>query len=255
MINFLTDFRFLQKLFSKINRYLANNFFQELWDGPSCAAWYCVHKGVAYYLDNSWLSQESLDKIEKTLWEECDKLLNDPNCEAASVLLSYTYFSVLKPFFSSYHELCKDSKYMEAKQGIPKQIAINIQSDNMIDAERLVNICCGYFLKSNFSESTIVDGIKIQQAPHKMAKLSVEQFEKVLLQPACVLWVNYRPDTELIKSGKLLNIHIHSQNEGGRAIAPISTKLVRVLTNGIHKETIELSNGSQWGHCLERSEA
>lgn len=252
--NFPYRIPFPKQIISKINRYLANNFWTLYWTIPSCAAWYRTDKDALSYLDRSWPSSENVDDLAKSLWKECVNLVNGPYGETASVLLAYTCFSILKPFFLTYHELHKDSEYFECKRYIPKQIAVNVESDCGDDAERLVDICCGYFSSPHLDKSAIINGIQIRKSVKKRSKLSVDKFEKALIQPACVLWVNYRPDTELIQSGKILNIRIHPQNEGGHAIAPISTKLVRVLTNGIHKETVELSNGSKLGYCLEKSD-
>lgn len=175
------------------------------------------------------------------LWKECVELINGPNGEAASILLAYTCFSVLKPFFPQYHALNKDTTYIDGKKYIPKQIALNIQCDNGEYTKEFVDICCGYFSRC---KAPIIAGISIKQTSKNGTKLNIDKYEKDLLQPACALWVNYKPDKELTRSGRILDLHLYLQNENDYRVShSISETLVNILTYGIYNWTVEMANG------------
>ena len=120
-------FAYPKQIVSRINRCLVNNFFADLWIGPSCAAWYFTDKSIAYYLGKTRLSEE----WRATKRQELIALADGPNGDAALVLLAYAFFSVLKPFFPSYPVLRRDSDYLYVKKNLSKQIAINVRSNNI----------------------------------------------------------------------------------------------------------------------------
>lgn len=202
--SFKYKFAFPKRLMSKINKCFVNNFLPQYWARPPCAAWRRTDEGRAFYLGIGAPLKEN-PKLDQLL-----NLMNGPNGDAASILLAYSCFSMLKPFFSSYHTLHKDDSYFEVKNRLPEQIAINIQSDHLTDAERLADICCGYFRRFEASKESktkampITDGIAIQKSLSELKKLGVNEFERKVIQPACVLWVNREPTIELIESGNYI---------------------------------------------------
>lgn len=227
-------FAFPRQLVSKINKCLANNFFPELWLGPSCAAWHRTDEGRAFYLGIPSISR--MPELRQFF-----DLMNGPNGDAASVLLAYTCFSILKSFFPSYHILHKDARYYEAKKNIPKQIALNIWSGHVAYVEKLADVCCGYFRNFEAGEDRkksmpIADGIVIQTTPSKVKKLGVNEFESKVLQPACVLWMNREPARELVESGELLNIQIPAPVEDNDDIL-LSEFIVYALAYKMHERT------------------
>ena len=234
-VTFKYKFAFPRQFVSKINRCLANNFFPECWAGPPCAAWHRTDEGRAFYLGTG-------EPPKNPMLDHLLSLLKGPNGDAASILLAYSCFSILKSFFPSYHVLRKDTPYLEVKKYLPKQIAINIQSDHLTYAERLVDICCGYFHKFEKAKEPgktympITDGIVIQKFPSELKKLGINEFESKVIQPACVLWVNREPARELIEDVKILNIQILepvADNIG----AVLSEDLVYALAHEFHKHT------------------
>lgn len=189
------------RIVSIINRCLYNNFFPQLWEGPLCAAWHRSDEGVARYMGSDRDAQ-------KDLAEPLEKLINSSCGYAVSILLSYACFSMLKSFFPSFHILHNDSPYPEAKKYIPQQIALNIQSEELNWAEKLTNMFCGHFQRLESGGMSVIDGILVQKFPTQLKKLSVNEFESKVLQPASVLWVNRVPDKALVERGEILNIQV-----------------------------------------------
>lgn len=245
-------FVFPKKVVSQINRCLTNSFWSEFCSGPCCATWYCTEKGIAHYLGHIQSSAEN----QKFSYHDLTKLIDGPNGDAALILLAYTCFSVLKPFFPSYPTLRQNSKYLDAKKNIPKQVAINIWSNGENDAEKLVDVCCGCFQKFISSKKNTVvisEGIKIQKTSRELSQLGINEFESKVIQPASVLWIDRRPHIELIQTGKILDICLSPQtgeNDITKSLDhSMSEALVNILTDTIHDATKKLAanpNHSGW---------
>lgn len=197
---------FPKQIVSRINRCLYSNFCPKLWAGPLCATWHRSDEGVAQYMGSD-------GDARKDLTEPLEKLINSSYGSAASILLSYACFSMLKSCFPSFHILHNDSPYPEAKKYIPRQIALNKQSEELEWAERLVSMFCGHFQELESSGMTIIDGLLVQKFPAQLKKLSVNEFESKILQPASVLWVNRVPDKTLVESGEILCVQVAAQPE------------------------------------------
>lgn len=221
-------FAFPKWLVAKMNRCLAVYFFPQLWIGPPCAVWRRIDNGVAFYLG----SPESPGN------QSSFELLNGPNGDAISVLLAYSCFAVLQSFFPSYHVLQKDASYFEAKTNIPNQIAVNIQCSSPAYVRKLVDICCGHFQKLESTKIPIVDGILVQKPHSTMKKLGVAEFERKVIQPACILWVNRDPVNELIQSGQIINLQASVQPETDLDTT-LSTFLTFILAQEMQRQTVE----------------
>lgn len=234
-------FAYPKQIVSRINRCLVNNFFADLWIGPSCAAWYFTDKSFAYYLGKTQLPGE----WGATKHQELIALADGPNGDAALVLLAYAFFSVLKPFFPSYPVLKRDSDYLYVKKNLPKQIAINVWSNNIRSAEKLAHICCGYFLdftSDKTLKSSIIDGLSIQKTPSKLSSLGINEFETKMIQPACPLWINRKPNSELIREGKILDLQLKEDEDVGSGLdRSLSVNLVNFLIDEICKKIKGLS--------------
>lgn len=243
-------FEFPKKIISQINRCLINHFWKKFWAGEPCAAQYQSYKGVVNYLGIT----KDTEFVKTFDYKDIIKLLSGPDGGAALILLSYTCFSVLKRFFPSYPIIKSSSKYTYVKRNVDKQIAINIRCCRNSNAEKLKDICCGFFsdFSSNSRKIPIIDGMEIQK-PTKMENLSVAEFESKSVMPSCPLWTNRIPARELLQSGKILDICLESQNEisfNGLDKHP-SSWVVQVLTNFIHDITVNPSEDSEMGRGIE----
>ena len=233
--------KFPKSMFSKLNHCLFNNFLPDLWMEEGYAKWHRSDRGILCYMLTYHYERKS--------YKEPLLSLLHSNCGGeAAILLAFTCFSVMKNLFPQYRSLDKTSSYLQAKKYIPKQIAINIQSDSLEAAVQLANLCCGCFDPDAFYTGSskrkrrgrkllIRDGIIVQYSP-KGTYLSVDSFEATLLQSACVLWVNRKPAEELIKSGKLINIHLHAKE-----IEKISPFCIDLIEDWTHKINIMTVNG------------
>ena len=202
------QFAFPKRLVSKMNRCLSNYFLPHLWVNPPWAVWYRADGNVAYYL-----GVPEIAEIHPSFFQSLFSLINGPSGDAALVLLAYSCFSILKPFFPSFHTLSKKTAYVKARKNIPKQIAINIYSSNATYAESLTEISCGYFRELERNKVPIIDGILVQKCSPKMKRLSRNEFETKILNSACVLWLNREPAADLIQSGEILNLEVKTWHE------------------------------------------
>lgn len=222
-------FAFPNRTVSQINKCLANNFFPQLWVGPSCAAWHRTDEGRAFYLGTKRISESP--NIRQLL-----NLTEGANGRAASILMAYSCFSMLKAFYPSYHTLRRNSSYFEVKKHLPKQIVLNVQSDQPIWAKKLIDACCGCFQRLKSDKMPIIDGIEVQRIPSELTRIGVDEYESKTIRPACILWVNREPVKELVQSGKLLNVQVISgvNNELGTFL---SECLMNIFANQIHRWT------------------
>ena len=201
---FKYKYAFPKSAVSQINKCLMSNVLPVLWEGPSCAVWHRSDEGRAFYLGTKRI--EGNPKIEPLL-----DLIRGENGNTASILIAYSCFAMLKSFYPKYHILKRNSSYFEVKRHLPKQISLNIKSDQILWAKHLIDICCGCFERLEKDKMPVIDGIKVQKIPSKLASLGISEFERKVIQPACILWVNREPVEELMQSGKVLNVQVVSE--------------------------------------------
>lgn len=195
-------FAFPKRYIAKVNRLLEQNYLPQLWEGRNCAFWHPAGGAVPHYMGALNVSTEDFTGETEHLKEIC-------HTGAGAVLAAYTCFSILKPFFSSYHQLNKQSPYLQVKKQIENLVAVNICSRRPEDAEKLVQCCCGYFdLNERHIVGPVIDGINILSGTTKRPELGVDEFERSILQLACVLWVNRVPAEELTVSGRIIDLQV-----------------------------------------------
>ncbi len=225
------DFRYPKQVIARINRCLAKHFFADLWCGPSCAVWHRPDDRPATYMGIPGADGgRSLDGLQN--------LLQPPYGDAAAVLLSYTCFSLLKPWFSGYPTLNKKSAYLTVKKNLPKMFAINIWSNDLKSAEQMAEYCCGEFQRMGDGKFPIVDGVSMQKFPAKQTALSENVFEQRVLQPASILWVNRKPAKALKKEGKILDLQVPPGFDmAGYAFEPLD--MMAAVVKGARDEDIK----------------
>lgn len=130
-------FAFPKRYIAKINQFLEKNYLPRLWIGRNCALWHPKGGTFPYYMGTLNVSTEDFSNEVKHLKETC-------NIRAGAVLVAYTCFSVLKPFFTSYHQLDRQSPYFQVKKYIEDLIAVNICCRRPEDSKKLVKCCCGF---------------------------------------------------------------------------------------------------------------
>lgn len=222
---FPVRFAFPKRIVSKINHVLMENFLYKLWRGPRYAAWHRVPDGISVYMGMiNYRGQEYHDKLSA--------LLRSDIGDVALVLLAYTCFSILKPFFPQYHELDATTPYIKAKRYLPEHLAINVRSDPPELAARLADLCCRWFQANKHDRIPIIDGVVIQKTPQKPTALGINEYEAKVLQPACVLWVNRIPAKELTESGRIIDLQLPA-GAVGIDVEPFVADMVASLTQKI----------------------
>lgn len=223
-----------KRYIAKTNQFLEKNYLPQLWAGGNCAFWYPVGRWGSFYMGTLNVSTENFSDEVEHLKEIC-------NINSGAVLVAYTCFSILKPFFSSYHQLDRQSPYLKVKRHIEGLVAVNIRNCQPEDTEKLVKCCCGYFDPGKkYIVEPVIDGINILSNNAKQSKLSVDEFEWSILQPACVLWLNRIPAEELAVSGRIIDLEIDDLPFGGE-VADISRYLVTSLSNSLSRGPLDVT--------------
>lgn len=221
------NFKFPKRFMAKMNYCLLKNFLPYLWQGKRLAFWSRTDENISFYMG---FYDVAIDEN----FEYLEHLRNICGTTAGAVLVAYTCFSLLCPFFSSYHRFTKQSSYIKVKKGIQNLIAVNVQGTKPEYAKELVNCCCNYF---DIFEGTIIDGISVQKESINRLRLDIDEFEKTILQTACVLWVNRIPIEELETKGRLINLKIDfSPVEKG--FINISAYIVKNLAVSFFEKTV-----------------
>lgn len=231
--SFACKFAFPRGKIAEINRCLSRNYLPRLWIGKRFAGWIHTDENVSVYMGVNPNENKNSQDIVTLITELC-------KYPAGAVLLAYTCFSILKPFFLSYHQLDKKSSYLKVKKHINDIISINIHGYKPEYAEKLVGACCGFFdLASNDINSIIIDGIDIQPTNSRsssLTKLTVNEFESKILKPACVLWLNREPVAELLQSGRIIDLYVEFF-QGDKRFESVSEFIVEKLSQVIYERS------------------
>lgn len=239
---FPVRFTFPKQRVAKINRFLYNNLFFELWGGPRYAAWHRTDMGIPSYIGTYSRAEDAYrdprkNHLQNICGNQLSSLLASPLGDAGVILLAYICFAVIKNFFPSYRSLDENTPYMKAKKYIPEQIAVNIGSNPINIAENFARSFCDFFNMGEGAKIPVIDGVAVQRMPKKQTLLGVNEFEAKVLQPACVLWVNRIPTKNLVESGWILDLHLPS-NADPLEICSFGENVVMLLTEAIHKVSL-----------------
>lgn len=231
--SFPNGFALPRSIIASINRCLSCNYLPELWIGKRYAGWIHTDENASVYMGVYPYGNKNSQEILPLITELC-------KYPAGAVLLAYTCFSILKPFFLTYHQLDKKSSYLKVKKHINEIISINIRGYKPEYAENLARACCSFF-DSRFIDkiAAIIDGIDIQPLNSKslpLAKLTVDRFESKILQPACVLWLNREPAAELLQSGRIIDVYTEPLGKH-KEYEMVSEYIVEKLSWAIQKKS------------------
>ena len=208
-------FFFPKQQVARINKVLFNNFLVRCWGMGPVPAWQFTEEGIAYYLGCPYTtSGTELTEAKNKAWNHLKCLLQSNAGDVAAILLAFTLFAVLKPFFPQFHRLDRSTPYLQVKKHFPEQFAICVSCMDLDKATQLAELCCDIVPKLP-PHFPIVDGVKIFQATEKMARkdVSMSEFEAKILQKAGVLWVGRKPSVEVSAQKLCLSLTIPTEAE------------------------------------------
>lgn len=235
-----TGLRYPKAIFAKLNRCMARFFWSDLWCGPIYSAWYRPDNGIAVYMGN-------IGDHRETWGNGLTTLLQSLYGDAAAVLLSFTCFSLLRPWFAEYPMLDEKSSYLAVKKKLPQLLALNVCSRGDIhSAEQLAMLCCGVFQRMEEKKFPIYDGVAIQKFPKRPWALNEDEFERKILRPASVMWVNRCPAKGLKKENRILDLQVRVGAQSQNFEFDVAG-LVKALTKKISDEDFE-----QWRRAVEQ---
>ena len=192
-------FPFPKQQVARINKVLFNNFLVRCWGMGPIPVWQFTKEGIAYYLGCPYTTLgPELTEAKDQAWNRLKSLLQSNAGDIAAILLAFTLFSVLKPFFPQFHRLDRSTPYLQVKKYFSEQLAICVSCMDLDKATQLAKLCCDIVPKLP-PRFQIVDGVKIFQATEKMVRkdVSMSEFEAKVLQKAGVLWVGRKPSVEV----------------------------------------------------------
>ena len=192
-------FSFPKQQVARINKVLFNNFLVRCWGMGPIPVWQFTKEGIAYYLGCPYTTLgPELTEAKDQAWNRLKSLLQSNAGDIAAILLAFTLFSVLKPFFPQFHRLDRSTPYLKVKKHFSEQLAICVSCMDLDKATQLAKLCCDIVPKLP-PRFQIVDGVKIFQATEKMVRkdVSMSEFEAKILQKAGVLWVGRKPSVEV----------------------------------------------------------
>ena len=192
-------FPFPKQQVARINKVLFNNFLVRCWGMGPIPVWQFTKEGIAYYLGCPYTTLgPELTEAKDQAWNHLKSLLQSNAGDIAAILMAFTLFSVLKPFFPQFHRLDRSTPYLQVKKYFSEQLAICVSCMDLDKATQLAKLCCDIVPKLP-PRFQIVDGVKIFQATEKMVRkdVSMSEFEAKILQKAGVLWVGRKPSVEV----------------------------------------------------------
>ena len=192
-------FPFPKQQVARINKVLFNNFLVRCWGMGPIPVWQFTKEGIAYYLGCPYTTLgPELTEAKDQAWNHLKSLLQSNAGDIAAILMAFTLFSVLKPFFPQFHRLDRSTPYLQVKKYFSEQLAICVSCMDLDKATQLAKLCCDIVPKLP-PRFQIVDGVKIFQATEKMVRkdVSMSEFEAKVLQKAGVLWVGRKPSVEV----------------------------------------------------------
>ena len=203
-------FPFPKQQVARINKVLFNNFLVRCWGMGPIPVWQFTKEGIAYYLGCPYTTLgPELTEAKDQAWNRLKSLLQSNAGDIAAILLAFTLFSVLKPFFPQFHRLDRSTPYLKVKKHFSEQLAICVSCMDLDKATQLAKLCCDIVPKLP-PRFQIVDGVKIFQATEKMVRkdVSMSEFEAKVLQKAGVLWVGRKPSVEVSAQKLCLSLTI-----------------------------------------------
>ena len=203
-------FPFPKQQVARINKVLFNNFLVRCWGMGPIPVWQFTKEGIAYYLGCPYTTLgPELTEAKDQAWNRLKSLLHSNAGDIAAILLAFTLFSVLKPFFPQFHRLDRSTPYLQVKKYFSEQLAICVSCMDLDKATQLAKLCCDIVPKLP-PRFQIVDGVKIFQATEKMVRkdVSMSEFEAKVLQKAGVLWVGRKPSVEVSAQKLCLSLTI-----------------------------------------------
>lgn len=203
-------FSFPKQQVARINKVLFNNFLVRCWGMGPIPVWQFTEEGIAYYLGCPYTTLgPELTEAKDQAWNHLKSLLQSNAGDIAAILMAFTLFSVLKPFFPQFHRLDRSTPYLQVKKYFSEQLAICVSCMDLDKATQLAKLCCDIVPKLP-PRFQIVDGVKIFQATEKMVRkdVSMSEFEAKVLQKAGVLWVGRKPSVEVSAQKLCLSLTI-----------------------------------------------
>ena len=203
-------FPFPKQQVARINKVLFNNFLVRCWGMGPIPVWQFTKEGIAYYLGCPYTTLgPELTEAKDQAWNHLKSLLQSNAGDIAAILMAFTLFSVLKPFFPQFHRLDRSTPYLQVKKYFSEQLAICVSCMDLDKATQLAKLCCDIVPKLP-PRFQIVDGVKIFQATEKMVRkdVSMSEFEAKVLQKAGVLWVGRKPSVEVSAQKLCLSLTI-----------------------------------------------
>lgn len=239
-------FAFPKRYVKTMNRYLVNNHRKDLWQGKDCFTWVRTEEGCAWYLADRGENKDPF------YTDRLVGMLNSQSGDAAAVLLAYTCFAVLKDFFPQYRVLDENTPYPIVRKHMKTQFAFNLCSTSRDTAEDLAVFFCKPFQDAEWPKTTTA-GVQVQSGrkESRYPALSVRKFEKKILQPASVLWINRDPADELIREGRIITLQVPGHIEKN-AKDSIGMDLVCNLTRAAHN-MVEVRLEPYWEACWQSS--
>lgn len=200
--------------------------------------WQFTKEGIAYYLGCPYTtSGTELTEAKNKAWNHLKCLLQSNAGSVAAILLTFTLFSVLKPFFPQLHRLDRSTPYLKAKKYFPEQFAVCVSCMDLDKAAKLAELCCSIVPKLP-PRFPIVDGVKIFHVTEKMRRkdISMSEFEAKILQKAGVLWVGRKPSVEVSAQKLCLSLTIPASAEF--SADPFLQPLLAYFTTKLHDISI-----------------
>lgn len=111
-----SGFPFPKQQVARINKVLFNNFLVRCWGMGPIPVWQFTKEGIAYYLGCPYtILGPELTEAKDQAWNRLKSLLQSNAGDIAAILLGFTLFSVLKPFFPQFHRLDRSTPYLQVK--------------------------------------------------------------------------------------------------------------------------------------------
>ena len=105
-------FSFPKQQVARINKVIFRNFLSRGWGMGPVPVWQFTEEGIAYYLGCPYTtSGAELTEAKDQAWNRLKSLLHSNAGDIAAILLAFTLFSVLKPFFPQFHRLDRSTPY------------------------------------------------------------------------------------------------------------------------------------------------
>ena len=225
-----------KRMLAKINGVLWDYFLADLYKFSFYPFWDESKDGHVTYLGIDHTKGE----VNSDYRAQLDKLIQSRYGNAALLLLAYSAFSILQPFFLKYRTAASETSYSAVHAALDSQVSLCVvdQQSSLPGVNTwLTELCCG---QERTPDGKALSGIHILTAKEGQEgrRITRSEFEREVLRCDYPLWVNRTVDEELLRSYSILPVFIQKTDRPIDSLQPFFDELLHDFIFAIESEKL-----------------